>query len=155
MHVLSLPLLQPPQEPGAFSQAQLRLKMEKYKLLFGAKSLISRQRPIHRLGLGALGVATVVSNPVFPAHELFTLGRSFPVRIRLSSPKEDDDAAVDLRAIGVKFADNDMGSPLDLLMITGRECFFWNIPSLDDFTAYLTSTDKVQGWKDYIAKDPH
>ena len=150
----SIYLLQPPPEPGAFSGTQLRLHTEKYKFLFGARALATQRRPTHKLGVGALGIATVVSSPTFPAHELFKPGHSFPVRIRHANLGNDDDAGVDVRAAALKFADSDGESPLDLVMNTGRECVFWNIPSVDDLTAARIASDKEQGWKDYMAKDP-
>lgn len=132
----------------------MRLHTEKYKLLFGARALLTQKRPTHTLGVGALGKVTIVTNPSFPEHELFTPGRSFPVRIRHANLSTDDDAAVDVRAASLKFADSDDESPLDLIMNTGRECVFWDIPSVDDLTAARVTSDKEQGWKDYMDKDP-
>ena len=147
-------LFQPPPQPGSFSGAQLRLHTEKYKLLFGAKALATQKRPTHKLGVGALGTATVVSSPLFTGHELFTPDRSFPVRIRHANLGSDDDAAVDVRGASLKFADSDDESLLDLVMNTGRECVFWDVPSVDALTAARVTRDKEQGWKDYMAKDP-
>ena len=142
----------PPAKPGLFSKAQLQLQTDKYKMLFGAVSLARQRRATHKLGVGGLGTATVVSHPQFPNHEFFKPGRSFPVRLRHGNLNLDDDAGADVRGASLKFADSDDESPLDLVMNTGSVSVFWDVKSLDDLTK--AKIDGTEGMKEYVLKDP-
>lgn len=121
-------------------------------MIFGALSLSSQRRPTHKLGVGGLGMATVVSAPQFPSNEFFKPGRSFPVRLRHGNLNLDDDAGSDVRGASLKFADNNDESPLDLVMNTGPVSVFWDIKSLDDLTK--SKIKGVEGIEEYVFMDP-
>jgi hypothetical protein len=91
---------------------------------FGLVALLSRGRATHRSGVGASGLARVVSDPTFPAHDFFIPGRSFRVRLRHANLESSDDAAMDLRGASLKFADTAEEAPLDLVMNTGEASLF-------------------------------
>lgn len=108
------------------------------------------RRPTHIFGTGGLGVAKIVDNPKFPAHEFFQPGRTFPVRLRHSNPRKTDDASVAVRSLAMKFADSDSDSPMDFAMHTGKMNVFWNVKSLEDFIV----SGVGETAKEYVYKNP-
>jgi arachidonate 5-lipoxygenase len=84
-------------------------------------------------------VITVVGAPAFPEHEFFTPGRVFACRLRHANASFYDDAASQVRACSLKFADADFDSPLDIIMNTGVIQAFW---SFDTFMQFADSRVK-------------
>jgi arachidonate 5-lipoxygenase len=108
----------------------------KAKMMFAGKALVTGRRGTHMQGVGGRGTIAVVPQPQFPAHDFFTPGRVFPGRIRHANASFYDDAASQVRAASLKFADNDFESPLDILMNTGVIQAFW---SFDTFMAFVNA----------------
>ena len=94
----------------------------------------------------------MVENPLLPEHEFFKVGHVFPVRLRHSNLVRTDDTQLDVRAVSLKFADNDFDSPFDLMMHTGEEAAFWNIVSFDRMLTALAGGPKV--FKTFCLEDP-
>ena len=103
-------------------------------------------------GIGAVGVATIVSDPQFPEHEFFQAGRLLAVRLRHGNYKEFDDASIDVRTASLKFADDDSKSPLDLTFHTGEEALFWNMESFEKTVKAFRAGPEAS--KEYILADP-
>ena len=114
------------------------------------------RRITHTLGVGGVGIATIVDNVDIPKNSFFVSGRVFPVRIRHANLTFDDDRTLDIRSASLKFADKNVDSPLDLIMNTGDRCSFWNGPTLTDFQASRPAAEekkeetekKVREWMD-------
>lgn len=145
-------LIQPPPKPGNFSASQMARYVAKYKAAFALKALVTRQRGTHPKGVGAIGTVTVLDNPLLPKHEFFEEGRVFPLRLRHANLVRPDDAQLDVRAVSLKFADNDFESPFDLMMHTGEEAAFWNIVSFDHMLTALAGGPKT--FKAFCLEDP-
>ena len=124
----------------------MALYVKKYQTGFFLKSLT------HPEGVGATGAVTILNNPLLPAHDFFSPGRVFPVRIRHSNLVKNDDAALDVRVVSVKFADSDIESPFDLMMHTGEEAAVWNIFSFDKMLNALNKGAKT--FEEYCLEDP-
>ena len=110
------------------------MKKTKFKLLFGLKALLKGQRSTHPVGVGAEGIATIVSNPEFPACEFFTPGHSFPVCLRHSTIQSVDDVLIDFCGGSLRFAGSDQGtseSPFDIIMGTGPTTPLWSGEAID------------------------
>ncbi|KAJ7376325.1 arachidonate 5-lipoxygenase [Desmophyllum pertusum] len=111
-------------------------------MLFGAKALIKGQRATHPVGVGAEGIATIVSNPKIPKNEFFTPGRSFPVCLRHSTIQSVDDVLIDFCGGSLRFAgSDDMESPCDLVMGTGPTTPLWSVPAIYDAVRAKVSGD--------------
>ena len=114
----------------------------KLKLLFGLKVLIKGQRGTHPTGVGAEGIATIVSNPKFPKNEFFTPGRSFPVCLRHSTIQSVDDVLIDFCGGSLRFAgSDDAESPCDLIMGTGPTTPLWSASAIFDAIRAKVSGD--------------
>ncbi|XP_022800953.1 allene oxide synthase-lipoxygenase protein-like [Stylophora pistillata] len=119
--------------PGLFAQGRIAYDTTKLKLLFGAKVLVKGQRATHSVGVGSEGIATIVSNPQFPACEFFTPGASYPVCLRHSTIKSVDDVLIDFCGGALRFAGSDeMDSPCDLIMGTGPTTPLWSSQAIFD-----------------------
>ena len=143
---------QPPPKAGIFSSLQIAYYVKKYQMAFFLKAFITHRRGTHPRGVAGVGTATVLNNPELPDHELFTPGRQFQIRIRHANLARPDDAFVDIRAMSLKFADNDFHSPLDMFFHTGEGAAFWNISSFDETLAALTG--KHGEFKEFVLKYP-
>ena len=128
--------------PGIFDATRLAYDTTKLKLLFGAKVVIKGQRGTHPIGVGAEGIATIVSNPSIPENEFFTPGRSFPVCLRHSTIKSDDDVTIDFCGGALRFAgSDDTESPCDLVMGTGPTTPLWSAQAIFDAVRAKVSGD--------------
>ena len=107
-------------------------------------------RPTHPVGVGALGMATIVSSPQFPECDFFTPGASYPVRLRHSTFEKGHDAGADLRSASLKFADCDQDGPLDIIMMTGAGTQLFSVQALFDAMKGLRGKD----YKGYLGKNP-
>ncbi|XP_078679810.1 allene oxide synthase-lipoxygenase protein-like isoform X2 [Branchiostoma floridae x Branchiostoma belcheri] len=136
----------PQPDPGLFSKVSLNSKVDKLRLVFSSSSLATGKRPFHAVGVGAVGNATVVSEPTFPEHEFFKPGRVFPIRIRHSNFNQVDDASIDIRGAALKFDDVDVAGPFDLLMATGAMAPYWNISSFEEYLNSRGSAEKTRAW---------
>lgn len=126
-------------ERRKFRCAALKAKFE-----FAGKALLTGRRGTHMQGVGGKGTITVNSRPSFPDHEFFTPGRVFHCRLRHANASFYDDAASQVRAASLKFADNNFDSPLDIIMNTGVIQAFW---SFDTFMAFVNA--RVQTREDF------
>jgi hypothetical protein len=109
------------------------------------RSVIHRVRMSHNNGVVGFGTLKIVDTPVFPAHEFFWSGRTFPCRIRHASVTYPDDAAMQVRSGSLKFDNTPWKSPLDIEMNTGTTSLFW---SARNFFAFARATRQV-GWVTY------
>jgi arachidonate 5-lipoxygenase len=116
----------------------------KAKLKFAAKAMMTGRRGTHMQGAGGKGTITVESHPTFPDHEFYTPGRVFSCRLRHANASFYDDAASQVRAASLKFADSNFASPLDIVMNTGVIQAFW---SFDTFMAFVNA--RVQTREDF------
>ncbi len=132
--------LQVPQV-GIFDNVQVSYEKEKIKFLFVAAALYSGKRPTHASGVGAQGIATVVTDPQFPKCDFFTAGQSFPVCLRHSTLKSDDDAMLDFLSASIRFAESNEDSPLDIVMSTGRGNPLSNVQGIYDALSANRSGD--------------
>ena len=140
---------QPPPPPGLFSSLQFAYHKEKIKLAFGAVALATGKRSTHGDGVGATGMAIIVSNPQFPECEFFTAGSSYPIRLRHGKLHPGDDAQASFPSASLKFADSDAESPLDLNLNTGEVAVLWNVQ-----TIYDAMKSKLSGFKKYLLRSP-
>lgn len=128
--------------PGFFDQSKIAYDTTKLKLLFGTKVLIKGQRGTHPVGVGTEGIATIVSNPQFPACEFFTPGRSYPVCLRHSTIQSVDDVLIDFCGGSLRFAGSDeKESPCDLIMGTGPTTPLWSAQAIFDAVQAKISND--------------
>ena len=128
--------------PGLFDAAKLAYDTAKLKMLFGATVLIKGRRGTHHIGVGAEGIAMIVSNPQFPKNEFFTPGRSFPVCLRHSTIQSVDDVLIDFCGGALRFAgSDDMDSPCDLVMGTGPTTPLWSAEAVFDAVRVKASGD--------------
>lgn len=135
-------LSKPLAPPGLFDATKLAYDTTKLKMLFGTKVLIKGQRGTHPIGVGAEGIATIVSNPQFPKNEFFTPGRSFPVCLRHSTIQSVDDVLIDFCGGALRFAgSDDMDSPCDLVMGTGPTTPLWSAGAIFDAVRAKVSGD--------------
>lgn len=124
---------QPLPPPGLFAQSRIAYDTTKLKLVFGAIVLVKGQRATHPVGVGSEGIATIVSNPQFPACEFFTPGTTYPVCLRHSTIKSVDDVLIDFCGGALRFAGSDeMDSPCDLIMGTGPTTPLWSSQAIFD-----------------------
>ncbi|XP_062505950.1 allene oxide synthase-lipoxygenase protein-like isoform X2 [Corticium candelabrum] len=143
-------------EPGIFSGIRLWASSKMLNALVQYKSYKKGRRLTHTLGVGGVGIATIVDNVDIPENAFFVSGRVFPVRIRHANLTFDDDRTLDVRSASLKFADKNVDSPLDLVMNTGDRCPFWNGPTVTDFQASRPAAEekkeetekKLREWMD-------
>ena len=96
-------------------------------MIFGLNPIIKGQRGTHPGGVGSEGIATIVSDPKFPACEFFTPGHFYPVCLRHSTSQSIDDAEIDIFGGALRFAGSeDEESPLDLVLGTGEMTPLWS-----------------------------
>ncbi|KAI0208115.1 hypothetical protein LSAT2_007210 [Lamellibrachia satsuma] len=105
----------------------------------------TRPRSTQRLAVGALGLAVVDSDKRLPTNDFFVPGQVFEVRAVLSNyPNAGDDRKLNLLNVGLKFADHEWDSPLDLVLQTGQYGQYVNGQCvLDDVTAMQQGQDSV------------
>lgn len=119
--------------PGMFDQAKITHNTNKLKLLFGLKAFAKSQRGTHPVGVGAQGIATIVSNPQFPACEFFTPGRKFPICLRHATIESIDDVKIDFCGGSLRFASSDDDeSQCDIVMGTGPTTPLWSAGAIFD-----------------------
>ena len=129
---------------------KLGIEKQKIKILFGARAMHTGQRPTHAIGIAAQGIATIVAEPQFPKCDFLIPGKSFPVCLRHSTLKSQDDAMLDFLSASIRFADSDEKSPLDILMSTGRGNPLSNVEGIYD----AISANRSGNLKDYYLKTP-
>ncbi|KAM7441207.1 arachidonate 5-lipoxygenase [Porites harrisoni] len=128
--------------PGLFDSARIAYDTKKLKLLFGAKAMIKGQRGTHPVGVGSEGIATIVSNPKFPACAFFTPGRSYSVCLRHSTIQSVDDVLIDFCGGSLRFAGSeDKESPCDIVMGTGPTTPLWSSKAIFDAVRAKISGD--------------
>lgn len=133
---------QPLPPPGLFDSARIAYDTKKLKLLFGAKAMIKGQRGTHPVGVGSEGIATIVSNPKFPACAFFTPGRSYSVCLRHSTIQSVDDVLIDFCGGSLRFAGSeDKESPCDIVMGTGPTTPLWSSKAIFDAVRAKISGD--------------
>jgi hypothetical protein len=129
-----------------FSHLGLYLRTKALNSIVFLKGYREGRRVTHQLGVGGLGIARIVDNPEMPSNGFFIPERVFLVRIRHANLTNDDDRSLDVRSASLKFSDEDMNSPLDLIMNTGDRCPFWNGPSVTDYQASRKSERDMEEW---------
>src|SRR5258707_11957676 len=102
--------------------------------LISFNSFVTRTRMSHQNGIVARGRVRIVDNPLFPENDFFRPGVEFPCRLRHASVSQLDDAGLYVRGATLKFADQDVESPLDILMNGGTTSPFWNVWTFLQFT---------------------
>lgn len=115
-------------------------------------SLKSGRRSTNMVGVGGLGTLTVASDGQFPANEIFTPGRVYPVRLCHSHALGTDDRAIDILGVAIKLADVDEGGPLDIPFFSGEGLVYCNGASLDDLVQGPLSGE-VDKFKGYLCKN--
>lgn len=134
---------------------QLRLYAWSAILLICLRSLFTRERMSHVNGVAARGRVRLLDDlSGIPANDFFQPGRVFPARCRFASVSYMDDAMYVARGVSLKFADQDSGGPLDVLMNTGRTAPFWNVRT---FCQFMWATIRGLGDKviPYMKADPN
>ena len=121
--------------------------------LITLKSLFLRVRMSHENGLVSRGRLVILETPGLPENSFFTPGRVFPCRLRHASVSFLDDAGLVVRSASLKFADDAITSPFDLLMNNGVAAPFWNMDTFWQFTRA-----KIWGGRekliDYFRRNP-
>ncbi|EGV20546.1 lipoxygenase family protein [Thiocapsa marina] len=102
--------------------------------LITLNSIVTRQRMSHENGLVVRGQARILADVDLPPNGFFTPGKVFPCRLRHASVSFLDDAALVVRGASVKFADEAVESPFDMLMNNGNSTPFWNMDTFFQFT---------------------
>ena len=102
-------------------------------LLITLNSVFTRERMSHENGMVARGQVKIRSDLDLPQNTFFTPGRVFQCRLRHASVSFLDDAALVVRAASIKFADEDIASPFDMLMNNGNATPFWNMDTFWQF----------------------
>lgn len=101
--------------------------------LITLNSVVTRERMSHENGLTARGYARIREDLDLPKNDFFKPGDTFPCRLRHASVSFMDDAALVVRAASVKFADQNVTSPFDMLMNNGNATPFWNMDTFWQF----------------------
>lgn len=91
------------------------------------RSFLTRRRMSHQNGIVAKGVIRIVDNLLCPENDFFKPGLEFRCRLRHASVLGLDDAGLYVRGATLTFADENVESPLDILMNTGTAVPFWNL----------------------------
>jgi catalase len=136
-----------------FDRGVLSLLSGTATVLITVNAFFTRGRMSHENGVVARGRVKLVDDPRFPKHPFFSTGREFPCRMRHASVSYRDDAALVVRGTGLKFADTDYESPLDLLMNTGATAPFYNAWTFVQFM-YLTIRGRNPHAIPYMKKYP-
>ena len=101
--------------------------------LITLNSIFTRERMSHENGLVVRGQVRIRDDLNLPANKFFEPGKVFPCRMRHASVSFMDDAALVVRAASIKFADEDIESPFDMLMNNGNATPFWNMDTFWQF----------------------
>jgi catalase len=136
-----------------FDRGVLSLLSATATVLITLNAFVTRGRMSHENGIVVRGRVKLVDDPRFPAHPFFSSGRDFPCRLRHASVSYLDDAALVVRGTGLKFADTDYESPLDLLMNTGEAAPFYDAWTFVQFM-YLTIRGRNPHAISYMKKYP-
>ena len=112
-----------------------------------------RERMSHNKGVAGRGKLKIVDDPKFPDHEFFKASREFRCRVRHGSVTFNDDAMNQVRGIGIKFADSNFKSPLDLEANTGDISIFWSAANFIKFVWNRREKGGIQ-YKAYYEKEP-
>lgn len=121
--------------------------------LITLNSIFTRERMSHENGLVVKGQVKLHDNLDLPENEFFVPGKRFQCRLRHASVSFLDDAALVVRAGSLKFADEDISSPFDMLMNNGNTTPFWN---MDTFWQFMRA--RMKGGRghliDYFKRNP-
>ncbi len=101
--------------------------------LITLNSIFTRERMSHENGLVVRGQVRIRDNLDLPSNGFFTPGRTFQCRMRHASVSFIDDAALVVRAASIKFSDENVKSPFDMLMNNGNTTPFWNMDTFWQF----------------------
>ena len=122
-------------------------------LLITLNSIFTRERMSHENGMVVRGRIKIREDLAIPDNHFFKPGAQFPCRLRHASVSFMDDAALVVRAASIKFADENIASPFDMLMNNGNTTPFWN---MDTFWQFMRS--RMKGGRaaliDYFRKNP-
>ncbi|KAK1288657.1 4-coumarate--CoA ligase-like 1 [Acorus calamus] len=113
-----------------------------------------KSRYFHRIGVGGRGIMKVFDDlPMFPDHEIFRAGKSFPVIVRHSnSLSADDDARIDARGAALRILSEgpDETPLLDLTLKTGKAFYARTIA---DFARWLVCG--LPAREELVKRAPH
>ncbi|CRI65910.1 putative Arachidonate 15-lipoxygenase [Thiocapsa sp. KS1] len=121
--------------------------------LITINSIVTRRRMSHENGLVVRGQVRILANLDLPPNGFFTPGKVFPCRLRHASVSFLDDAALAVRGASLKFSDEAVDSPFDMLMNNGNSTPFWNMDTFFQFTLA-----RIRGGRahliDYFKRNP-
>ena len=122
-------------------------------VLITLNSIFTRERMSHENGLTVRGRVRIHDDADIPKNAFFKPGDVFPCRMRHASVSFLDDAALVVRAASIKFSDQNITSPFDMLMNNGNTTPFWN---MDTFWQFMRS--RMKGGRaaliDYFRRNP-
>ena len=121
--------------------------------LITLNSVFTRERMSHENGLVARGYVRIREDLNLPKNAFFKPGDVFPCRLRHASVSFMDDAALVVRAASIKFADQDVKSPFDMLMNNGNATPFWNMDTFWQFMRCRMRGGRV-ALVDYFRRNP-
>ncbi len=107
----------------------------------------------HNNGIAADGFLQIVDNPDIPAHQFFTPGRCFPLRIRHATATFYDDGMNGIRSMSIKFAREYFKSPFDIEMNTGATSLFWSAASFLQFARLRKGKYGIE-YREYYRRYP-
>lgn len=108
-------------------------------LLITLNSVFTKQRMSHENGLVARGKVRLVDDLQLPENNFFKPGAEFDCSLRHASVSFMDDAAMVVRAGSLKFSNDPIDSPFDMLMNNGVATPFWN---MDTFWQFMNARRK-------------
>ncbi len=111
---------------AAYHRVVLALATLGVTILVTLNSLFRKVRMSHENGLLLRGHVRIVDDQTFPANDFFEPGKTFPCRVRHAAASFLDDAKLVVRSASIKFADEQIKSPFDMLMNSGDMPLFWN-----------------------------
>ncbi len=116
-------------------------------------SLFRRIRMSHENGILLRGKVRIVDDPQFPSHDFFQPGREFDCRLRHAAASFLDDAKLVVRSASIKFADERIKSPFDVLMNSGEVPLFWDART---FVGFMKVSMRGRGkrYVPYLKKHP-
>ncbi|MEM6498754.1 MAG: hypothetical protein AAF709_18795, partial [Pseudomonadota bacterium] len=122
-------------------------------LLITLNSVFTRERMSHENGLTVRGQVRIKDDLDLPTNRFFKPGETHQCRLRHASVSFMDDAALVVRAASIKFADENIRSPFDMLMNNGNTTPFWNMDTFWQFMRYRMKGGRAH-LIDYFRRNP-
>ena len=115
-------------------------------VLVTLNSLFRKIRMSHENGILLRGKLRIIDDPAIPDHDFFVPGKEFDCRVRHAAASFLDDAKLVVRSASIKFADERIKSPMDILMNSGNVPLFW---SARTFMGFMWTSMRGRG-KRYV-----